>query len=147
MAKEIYIDFIIEELEKGNVKYNDVCLLFCTKFDLTKQSFNKYWLIAQETYSERRSLINEAKLNEAINKEKEAVKTLLLSKVDRMRIAEDIALGESFESNGKIITPTPSERMKALEYLSKIDGDFATTKVEQTNTVIEVIRRDAHSIE
>ena len=147
MAKEIYIDFIIEELEKGNVKYNDVCLLFCTKFDLTKQSFNKYWLIAQETYSERRSLINEAKLNEAINQEKEAVKTLLLSKVDRMRIAEDIALGESFESNGKIITPTPSERMKALEYLSKIDGDFATTKVEQTNTVIEVIRRDADSIE
>jgi len=147
MAKEIYIDFIIEELEKGNVKYNDVMLVFVSKFELTEQTFVRYWKKANEVYSERRSLINEAKLNEAINQEKEAVKTLLLSKVDRMRIAEDIALGESFESNGKIITPTPSERMKALEYLSKIDGDFATTKVEQTNTVIEVIRRDADSIE
>lgn len=147
MAKEIYIDFIIEELEKGNVKYNDVMSLFVAKWQLSERQFTRYWNVANEVYSERRSLINEAKLNETINQEKEAVKTLLLSKVDRMRIAEDIALGESFESNGKIITPTPSERMKALEYLSKIDGDFATTKVEQTNTVIEVIRRDADSIE
>lgn len=147
MAKEIYIDFIIEELEKGNVKYNDVMLVFVSKFELTEQTFVRYWKKANEVYSERRSLINEAKLNEAINQEKEAIKTLLLDKTARMRIAEEIALANSYESNGKIITPTPAERLKALEYLSKIDGDFAANKVEQLNTVIEVIRRNADSIE
>ena len=166
MSKEIYIDFIIEELEKGNVKYNDVCVLFCSKFDLTKQSFNKYWLIAQETYSERRSLINEAKLNETIIAEKEAVKSIIKSKIERLEIYQkeiencikELSHGftEETKSNGELITRplTISEKsllrktIKDLQSeISKIEGDYAITKVENTNTVIEVIRRDASSIE
>jgi len=128
--KKTYTDFIISELNKGNVKYNDVCLLFCTKFDLTKQSFNKYWLIANEDYKQQREAINNAKLEESIAQEKEAVKSLVLNKVERMRIAEEIAIGKAKKIQGTIVMPSPSDRLRALDYLSKIEGDYAPNKLD-----------------
>ena len=145
--KDAYIDFIIDCFNKGIIERADILAKFVEKWQKSSRSFDRYLKLANEAYKLQRNVINEAKLSETIQIEKEAVKTLLLDKVDRMRIAEEIALGESFESNGKIITPTPSERLKALEYLAKIEGDYAPSKVEQTNTTIEVIRKNADSIE
>ena len=127
-SKATYTDFILKELNKGNVKYNDVCLLFCTKFDLTKQTFNKFWKQANEAYKNQREAINEAKLSTTIETEKEALKTLILDKVARMKIAEDIAMGKE----DGILKPSYSDRMKALDYLSKIEGEFAPVKQDIT---------------
>lgn len=167
MSKEqIYIEFIIEELDKRNVKYNDVCVLFCTKFDLTKQTFNKFWKLANEAYSERLSLINEAKLNETINIEKEAVKINIKTKNERIQnyqkeiddsISElEYGFTEEMKSTGELIKRplTISEKcmlrktIKELQSeISKIESDYAATKVDQTINEIRVIRTDADKIE
>jgi hypothetical protein len=166
MSKEIYIDFIINELEKGNVKYNDVCSLFCTNFQLTERSFAKYWVNANEAYKLKRDAINEAKLNETIKLEKEAVKTIIKSKLERLEIyqkeiencVKELTHGftEETKSTGELINRPLTISEKALlrktikdlqSEISKIEGDYASTKVEQTNTTIEVIRKNADSIE
>jgi hypothetical protein len=134
MSKEIYIDFIINELEKGNVKYNDVSSLFCTNFHLTIRSFAKYWNIANEAYKERRSLINEAKLNETIQIEKEAVKSDILSKEEAMAILTEIAKGGAKDVGDKTIIPNPAERKSAIEVLAKLNGWEAPKKTETTIT-------------
>ena len=132
--KQTYIDFINNELNKGNVKYNDVCLLFCTKFSLTKQSFNKYWKTANEAYQKQRETINRQKMDESIANEIEAVKSLILDKYDRLKIAEDIAQGKAEKIEGTLIVPSPSDRLRALDYLSRVHGDYAPTKLAATDS-------------
>ena len=129
--KQTYIDFIIEQLEKGNVQYKDVVSLFLPKFACTRQTFDKYWKLANEAYLIKREALNQVRYKETIAKEKEAVKTLVLDKVARMKIAEEIALG--LQKEGEVLKPSYNDRLKALDYLSKIEGDFAASKVENIN--------------
>jgi hypothetical protein len=128
--KTAYTDFILTELNKGNVNYKDVFLVFLSKFKLSEPTFVKYWKLANETYLEQRNAINEAKLEDSIKTEKEAVKTLVLDKVERMRIAEEIAIGKAKRIEGTIVMPSPSDRLRALDYLSKIEGDYAPKEID-----------------
>ena len=133
--KTIYIDFILNELNNGNVQFKEVLPIFVGKWGVSEKTFERYWKIANEKHKIERDAIKEAKLSETIQIEKQAVKKLLLDKYERMRIAEDIALGLAQESNGKIITPSPADKLKALDYLAKIEGDYATSKLEMSFNV------------
>lgn len=155
MSKEIYIDFILGELEKGNVKYNDVVNVFLPKFALTRQTFDKYWKLANEAYKIKRDTINEAKLNETINVEKEAVKTIVKSKLERLEIyqkeiencVKELTHGftEEMKSTGELINRPLTISEKALlrktikdlqSEISKIEGDYSTSKLEMNVTGI-----------
>ena len=126
--KTAYTDFILTELSKGNVNYKDVFLVFLSKFKLSEPTFVKYWKLANETYIKQRKTINDAKLEDSIKIEKESQKTLILDKTARMKIAEEIAIGKAKRVEGTIVMPSPSDRLRALDYLSKIEGDYAPTK-------------------
>lgn len=130
--KEIYIDFILNELNNGNVQYKDIVSVFCKKFRLSERTFDNYWKQANDIYSERRETINKAKIEESITQEKEAQKTLILNKIERMKIAEEIAIGKAKRIDGNIVMPSPSDRLKALDYLSKIEGDYAPKDINVT---------------
>ena len=135
--KQIYIDFILSQLNKGNVKYNDVCLLFCTKFDLTKQSFNKYWKIADESHKQQREVINKEKLNTTIEAEKEALKMNILSKFEGMEILTEIAKGKPKKVEGVIVMPNHNERINAIKTLATFQGWEAPKETKNTNMNIE----------
>jgi hypothetical protein len=51
-----------------------------------------------------------------------------------MEIASNIAKGKAWKSGNVMIVPNASDRMKACDYLSKIDGDYAPTKVAETDS-------------
>jgi hypothetical protein len=126
--KKTYTDFIISELNKGNVKYNDVCLLFCSKFDLTKQSFNKYWKIANTEHIEQREAINKEKLSTIIQIEKEAVKRDIMDLMEAKEILSKIGRGMGRSMNGQVFYPSDNERRGAIDLLSKINGWNAPQK-------------------
>jgi hypothetical protein len=131
--KEQYIDFILNELHNGNVLYKDVCDVFLRKFAITRQSFDKYWKLANEAHREAQQAIKEAKEVQTITNEIDKLKTLNLTKIDRMKIAEGIAMGKAKRIEGQIIVPSHADQLKALDYLAKIEGDYAPTKVAQTD--------------
>jgi hypothetical protein len=156
MSKQIYIDFIITELNKGNVKYNDVCSVFLRKFALSRQTFDKYWKQANTIHSEQREVINNAKLTTTIEEEKEAVKIGLKSKFERLLILQnevdnctkdlDNGFTEELKSDGQLLSrPITIQEKTALRNtiknlqseISKIEGDYAPTKAENTNTNID----------
>jgi hypothetical protein len=147
MSKEIYIDFIVSQLEKGIISYTNVFEVFLSKFKVSEPTFAKYWKLANEAYKERRSLINEAKLNETIQIEKEAVKSDILSKEEAMAILTEIAKGGAKDVGDKTIIPNPADRKSAIEVLAKLNGWEAPKKTENINTTIEIIRKNADSIE
>jgi hypothetical protein len=153
MSKDIYIEFIINELEKGNVKYNDVVNVFLPKFSLTRPTFDKYWKLANEAYKVKRDVINEAKLSETIQIEKEVVKTIISNKLERLEIyhnqivncikelnhgfTEDMKGGELFSrpltiSEKALLRKTIKDLQSEI---SKIEGDYATSKLEMSFNV------------
>jgi hypothetical protein len=132
--KRQYIDFIIDELNKGNVQYKEVMLAFVSKFELTEQTFVRYWKTANEAHREAQQAIKEAKEVQTITNEIDKLKTLNLTKIDRMKIAEGIAMGKAKRIEGQIIIPSHADQLKALDYLAKIDGDYAPAKIANTDS-------------
>ena len=131
--KQIYIDFIISELNKGNVQYKDVMLVFVSKFELTEQTFVRYWKQANESHKEQRNLINNAKTEQTIATEKESVKKAILQKHEALEILTEIAIGKPKKVEGQIIMPSANERRGAIETMAKIEGWEAPKKTENTN--------------
>ena len=132
--KQQYIDFILNELNSGNVQYKDVVGVFCGKFGLTENSFIKYWKLANEAYLEQREAINNAKLEQSIESEKEAVKRNILSKHDALEILSDIAKGKHKKVEGHLVIITANEQRGAIETMAKLNGWEAPKKTETTIT-------------
>jgi hypothetical protein len=145
--KQQYIDFILNELNSGNVQYKDVLLVFVSKFELTEQTFVRYWKKANETYLEQREAINNAKLEQSIETEKEAIKKAILSKHEALEILSEIAKGKHKKVEGHLVIITANEQRGAIETMAKLNGWEAPKKTENINTTIEIIRKNADSIE
>lgn len=84
-------------------------------------------------YSEAHQERNRLKQERGIEQAEQAVKSAILTKNERMEIASKIAKGEAWTVRGNLIVPTGNDRLKALEYLSKIEGDFAPVKQDVTS--------------
>jgi hypothetical protein len=134
MSKDIYVEFILGLLEKGIIERKEIVSKFCKNFQTSERTADTYLKMANEVYKERRSLINEAKLNETIQIEKEAVKSDILSKEEAMVILTEIAKGGAKDVGDKTIIPNPADRKSAIEVLAKLNGWEAPKKTETTIT-------------
>lgn len=132
-SKENIISDIIVELEKGS-NYAATSAVICGKFRLSERTFDKYWKIASQRFGEAQQAIQKDLLEGSAKAAKERLNKAILTKDERMEIASRIAKGESWEERGAVITPYASDRMKALDYLSKIEGDYAPTKIAETDS-------------
>ena len=77
--------------------------------------------------------LNKGKDDIILESEKERLKSAILTKFERMEIASNIAKGKAWRSGDVMVVPNASDRMKACDYLSKIDGDYAPTKIAETD--------------
>jgi hypothetical protein len=101
MSKDVYVDFIKNEISTGDVLFNSVHKKFFTKFNLTKPTFAKYWKIANEEYAKERALINAEKIQIQATKElKHKIKTReqLLKKLNDI-IDQKALKGTSYRPN------------------------------------------------
>jgi len=139
--EELYISFICDEFKKGNITYKDVHLVFLSKFKCTEPTFVKYWKKAQKRHLEYLNKINKEKDILSIDAEKEAFKSNILTKLQRLEIASNIAQGKARKVNDQIIIPTDGDRIRALDYLAKIEGDYAPNKtdIKVSSTEINIV--------
>lgn len=128
--KQQYIDFILNELNSGNIQYKDVLSVFVGKWGVSEKTFERYWKKANEVYLEQRETINNAKLEQSIESEKEAVKKQILSKHEALEILSEIAQGKVKKVEGTLIIPSPSDRKGAIESIAKIEGWNAPNKLD-----------------
>jgi hypothetical protein len=144
--KQTYVDFILEELNKGNVKFNDVCVLFLAKFGLTRQSFNKYWNIAKIEHSERCKAINEAKLRASIVAGEKAVTEAIMSKNQLLKKLEDIINQKAKRVDGQIVMPTFADVRGAIDTFAKMQGYYDnSTKDDQVKITLNIVERELKS--
>lgn len=128
--KKKAIELIIQELEKGMTK-SECLAINGENWQFPSRTFDRYWKEANEAYSERQKSIQSELMSVRIDHEKERLKKALLTLDEKREISAKIARGESYESGGEIVVPSPSDRLKAMEYDSKLVGDIAPTKFEQ----------------
>jgi hypothetical protein len=134
--KQQYIDFILNELNSGNIQYKDVLSVFVGKWGVSEKTFERYWKKANEAYLQQREAINNAKLNETIELEKEAVKKAILSKHEALEILSEIAKGKHKKVEGHLVIVTANEQKNAIETMAKLQGWNEATKIQTDASII-----------
>lgn len=122
----LYRGFIKEYFTKGIMKPAEIQGAFLEKFNSTQRTFYRHFSKALEEYSativgtpetqEQRiqRAAAEVRLNEAV-----------VSRNERLEIATKIARGTVRRVNDQLIIPTDADRLRALDYISKVEGDYA----------------------
>jgi len=135
-AKEI----ILSSMEEG-LTFTDTLRAIRSNSELAESSFAIYWKECQKEYLERQKKREKKKEEAREEADKEAVKYDILSRFERMEIATKIArnnpkrIPTKLDANGNpieysLVYNSAAEVVRALDYLSKIDGDYAPEKQE-----------------
>ncbi len=120
-----YLNFIKKCLRSGLVDRKSVSSKFVKKWQVSERTFDRYWKIANIQY------VEEAKEAEARQKaidyqnEEEAARRDIITKFEMQEIATKIARSDQEETK---------DRLKALEFLARVEGLFAPTKIASTDT-------------
>lgn len=130
--KDTYVKFLVELLEQGFDR--KAALAKCVKkWQTSVRTFDRWWKAAILCHGEAAKARHDRLLDLATEADKERFEKGILTKHDRMLIASNIAKGIASEKNGEYINPSHADQMKALDYLSKIDGDYAAVKADITS--------------
>lgn len=137
--KENIINDILIELEKG-ITYSDCLALNGRKWQLSPRTFARYWKDANEAYKEALNKRQKELADISTEAEKERLKSALLTKHERILIAQSIAQGKAWKSGDIKIVPSAGDRIRALDFIAKVEGDYSPIKSETTiNGVDEII--------
>ena len=127
---------VYDYLTNGNRGKSNFYELLRTNYKCEKSNTLKQYDIYEAEYDLN---LNKGKDDIILDSEKERLKSAILTKFERMEIASNIAKGKAWKSGNVMIVPNASDRMKACDYLSKIDGDYAPSKTDVTVTENKVI--------
>ena len=147
-SKQIIIDAIIKEIEKGTGR-GEVVARYCKKFQKSARTIDTYWKTANEQQKERQEKASKAADRAYITAKEKAAVEAVMSKQERMEYLTKIAKGE-FENETKkpawnnhkkvfeIVTvrekPQDHTVIKAIAELNKMEGDYAPAKIAQTDS-------------
>ena len=120
---------VYDYLTNGNRGKSNFYELLRTNYKCEKSNTLKQYDIYEAEYD---LTLNKGKDDIILESEKERLKSAILTKFERMEIASNIAKGKAWKSGNVMIVPNASDRMKACDYLSKIDGDYAPSKTDVT---------------
>lgn len=136
MKNTDYVDFIVEQMQNGNVDRADILAIFGKKWHKSERTFDRYFKAAKELHQKWNEERNDIKNKKLLKKEKELIEMGLLTQNERFKIADDIAKGTERKikvgAKEEILIPSAAEQLKALDYLAKVHGDYAAQKTELT---------------
>lgn len=142
--KQVLIDSIVELISQGK-SYKDAKAIT----GIANATFARYWNKAQDIHAEQLQKLKDALAEVERDAAIEARKKAILNADERKEILTQIAKGEieipvkeakwnsstkTFQLINYVEVPSHSSRIKAIEELNKMEGDYAPTKVAQTDT-------------
>lgn len=139
-TKQVQIDFIIKCLNLGQER-SEVLGKVGKKWETSRTTFDRLWKIAKEQHVVKRKRINDAIEQDNTIKELEAVKSNIMTAIERKIYLTKVLNGElkikkPFVIAGKIMEypaePDHADRLKALAELNKMDGEYAPQKTDLT---------------
>ena len=131
--QEKYITFIVDELRKGSVSHKEVFALTCCNLrQMSKRSFDKYWKIANEHYTDEL---------QAIQKQKTAIHTETELNITRANVLNKLQAKEILSQIAKKEQSKPSEKIQAIKTLADLEGwnDLKAGPITITVNPIDVV--------
>jgi len=139
--KQIIIDAIIKGIEQGKGR-GHLLGIIGDKWGISRTTFDRHWKTAQEQHIDRQQALKErlTKVDEqaAIEARKKAIMTADERKEVLTKIANGtLKIKRPFVIGGKIMEypaePDATDRRNAIAELNKMEGDYAPSKVAQTD--------------
>jgi len=128
-------DYIFANPDK---KVSDIVSVFFGKFRKTTRTIETYIAKAKE-YNKSRLQKQEKIKNEVLEEEtKESLKKAIIVRDEALEILTSIAKGTARAVKNEIVMPSDSERVKAIQQISKMQGWEAPIKADVTSTVIRI---------
>lgn len=140
--KQTIIDFIVSCLENGEQRGN-ILVKTGKKWGTSKSAFDRWLKIAKEQHTVKHDAIKKQlaiiDTAAAIQARKKAIMNAEERKEYLTRILSgELKVKKPFVIGGKIMEynfePDHADRLKALAELNKMEGDYAPSKVAQTDT-------------
>lgn len=135
LDKKRVIDLITAELDKGETSRAVILSKTIEKCQISERSWDRHWREARRAYTEARAAIESKKMEQTTQAELNRHKEAILSREQRLEIASKIAKGEAWRVGNTVMAPTAGDRVRALDYISKIEGDYAPTKTELSGSL------------
>ena len=118
----------------GSLFWKDIILSQIVKLcQKDKRTAERYYKDAEQQHRVSQEALNKVKEVQEVENKINELKTASLTKLDRILIAESIAKAKAKKVNGQLMIPSASDQLKALDYISKIEGDYAPTKTANTD--------------
>ena len=118
---------VYDYLTNGNRGKSNFYEHLRTKYKCEKSNTLKQYDIYEAEYDLNLNNGKDAQIQEA---EKERLKSAILTKYERILIAQSIAQGKAWKAGNTMVVPSAGDRIRALDYLAKIEGDYAPNKTD-----------------
>jgi hypothetical protein len=129
--KQNIISEILLDLETGTERAP--CLAkIVKKWQISVRTFDRHWKEANTAHL--RTLVARRKeiADQTTDLEKGRAKQAVLSREELLTIASTIARGGGRQVGTEILIPTDSDRLKACDFLSKLENHYPAKKVDVT---------------
>jgi hypothetical protein len=141
-GKQVIVNALLKEIELG--KQRSTALARAVKrWQISARTFDRHWKTANEMFTELQQKAKKASDKAYIKASKKAAVEAVMSKIERMETLSKIARGEIpltkpmvVDGAVKLIPVVPDwmDRKAAIAELNKMEGDYAPTKVAQTDS-------------
>lgn len=133
--QQAYIDFIVSELQAGNVLFERVFELFRTKFNTARPTFSKYWKMAQQAHSEARQEIERKKSKEYTEAELKRAREAGISREKAVEMmANVVKLSYNRVINSKADAKDVQSFNNAFDKYARLEGLNKPDKIAQTDS-------------
>ena len=147
-SKQIIIDAIVKEIEKGNRRGN-VLGKIAKKWEISRTTFDRYWKTANQQQQERQKKASAAADAAYIAAKEQSAKEAVMSKQERLELLSKIAKGDieipdseikwdiiqkKFVTIKFVKLASHAARVTAIAEMNKMEGDYAPVKIAQTNS-------------
>ena len=138
---DTYIEFIIDQLNTGNVERGKVLAKFVKKWQVSDRTFDRMWKTANEQHKIEQDKIKAIKQAKYSENENNALKGLILTKNEKREYLRKVIHGEITFEKFIVVKGEPKkvyvkadagEIMKAIDIDNKMEGDYATIKTDVT---------------
>lgn len=147
-SKQIIIDAIIREIEQGATR-SKVIAKYCKKFQRSARTIDTYWKSANEQHIAKQRVIKEELVKIDKTAAIESRKKEIMTTEERKKYLTDLILGKvtipykevkwnpktkKFTTIKFVELASHTARISAISELNKMEGDYAPTKVAQTDS-------------
>lgn len=136
--KEAVVRVMTDYINKGLTR-KDVLTKTCEKFQFSSRTFDKFWRLASDRLQEAQDAANKEVIRVEAQMIAERRKRGVLNREERMVIASNIAKGKPRKIGKEYVYPTETERIRALDFLAKVEGDYKPElhlAMQQNNTTV-----------